>query len=74
MEPACSLIRKDMTILQVLTRYPRLKAVFHNYKMACCGCFAADCDTVEQVALAHGLDPADVLRDLNVAALLYSTE
>jgi hybrid cluster-associated redox disulfide protein len=39
--------------------------VFGKYNLGCIGCMGAMRETLEQGAIAHGLDVNDILRDLN---------
>ncbi len=58
-------ITKDMTIAEVVKRYPQTTEVFFNYGLYCVGCFAADFDTVESGAKVHGINVEHLLFDLN---------
>ncbi|MBI5166919.1 MAG: DUF1858 domain-containing protein [candidate division NC10 bacterium] len=58
-------ITKEMTIEEVVTRYPETIQVFQNYGIACLDCSAAPYDNVEQGAQVHGVDPDQLVRDLN---------
>jgi len=58
-------ITKDMTFHQVLQMSPEVAKVLGKYNLGCIGCMGAMRETLEQGALAHGLDVADILRDLN---------
>ncbi|MBW3622070.1 MAG: DUF1858 domain-containing protein [Armatimonadetes bacterium] len=63
------MITKDMTIAQVVRQCPCLNSVLSQLGLACCHCFGAETDTVEQVARVYGLDPDIVVHTLNVASL-----
>jgi len=58
-------ITKNMTFFQVLQIDPRVAKVFAKYNLGCVGCMGAQNETLEQGAMAHGLDVNDILRDLN---------
>jgi hybrid cluster-associated redox disulfide protein len=60
-------IRGDMTIAEVVTHYPQTMAVFFRHGMTCFGCPMALQETVSQGAEAHGMDPDDLLKELNSA-------
>jgi len=65
------LVRGDMTLGEVIDRYPAAVPVMLRYGLHCVGCHVAASETVEQGAAAHGLNPTDVkklLADLNKAA------
>lgn len=55
-------ITKDMSILDVVQKYPDTVDVFVNAGMGCLGCAAAHFENIEQGAMAHGID-VDVLID-----------
>ena len=58
-------ITKNMTFHQVLQMSPQVAKVLGKYNLGCVGCMGAMNETLEQGAIAHGLDVNDILRDLN---------
>ena len=58
-------ITKEMSVQEILTKYPETISVFRRHGLHCIGCFAAAFETLEQGALAHGLDIDKLLKDLN---------
>ena len=58
-------ITKDMSILEVVQKYPDTVDVFVNAGMGCLGCAAAHFENIEQGALAHGIDVDQLVKDLN---------
>ena len=58
-------ITKDMTFHQVLQMSPQVARVLGKYNLGCVGCMGAMNESLEQGAIAHGLDVNDILRDLN---------
>jgi hybrid cluster-associated redox disulfide protein len=58
-------ITKNMTFHQALQMSPEVAKVFGKYNLGCIGCMGAMRETLEQGAIAHGLDVNDILRDLN---------
>jgi len=56
---------KDMTFHQALQTSPEVARVLGKYHLGCIGCMGAINETIEQGAIAHGLDVNDILRDLN---------
>lgn len=58
-------ITKNMTFHQVLQMDPEVVRVLGKYRLGCVGCMGAMNETLEQGAIAHGLDVNDLLRDLN---------
>ena len=60
-------ITKDMSILEVVQKYPDTVDVFVNAGMGCLGCAAAHFENIEQGAMAHGIDVDQLVKDLNTA-------
>jgi hybrid cluster-associated redox disulfide protein len=58
-------ITKTMTFHQVLQMSPKVAKVLGKYNLGCIGCMGAANETLEQGAVAHGLNVDDILRDLN---------
>jgi len=58
-------ITKDMTFGEVLKKYPETVKTFFEYGMHCFGCHIAVSETIEQGALAHGVDVGQLMEDLN---------
>jgi hybrid cluster-associated redox disulfide protein len=58
-------ITKDMTFHQAMQLSPEVARVLGRHHLGCVGCMGAMNETLEQGALAHGLDVNDILRDLN---------
>ena len=58
-------ITKDMSILEVVQKYPDTVDVFVNAGMGCLGCAAAHFENIEQGAMAHGIDADQLVKDLN---------
>ena len=58
-------ITKDMSILEVVQKYPDTVDVFVNVGMGCLGCAAAHFENIEQGAMAHGIDVDQLVKDLN---------
>lgn len=60
-------ITKDMTFLQMLKTYPQTSKVLKKYNLACASCMGAQSDPIDLGAINHGLDPEELLADLNAA-------
>ena len=58
-------ITKDMSIMEVVQKYPDTVEVFMNSGMGCLGCAAAHFENNEQGALAHGIDIDSLMKGLN---------
>jgi len=63
------LITKDMTIGEVVTKYPQTTPVFFSHGLPCVGCHVANWESIEEGALAHGIKNVEALvKDLNKIA------
>ncbi len=61
-------IKKQDNIIQIIQDYPITREVFVQFGLGCIGCFAANFETLEQGALAHGIDVDALVAELNKAA------
>lgn len=60
-------ITKDMTIMEVVNKYPQSIKVFFEHGLFCIGCNVAYRETVEQGAAAHGINIDELMGKLNQA-------
>jgi hybrid cluster-associated redox disulfide protein len=60
-------ITKDMTYLEMLKTYPETAKVLKKYNLACASCMGAQSEPIDLGAINHGLDPDQLLADLNAA-------
>lgn len=60
-------ITKDMGILDAVNAYPDSVNVFQAYGMHCFGCMAARFESIEQGAIAHGIDADALIKSINDA-------
>lgn len=58
-------ITKKMSIAEILQKHPETYEVFAEAGMHCIGCAAASFETLEDGAVAHGLDADKLVKDLN---------
>lgn len=61
------MLTKEMSIMEVVQKYPETIAVFQEFGMGCIGCAAAHFETIEQGANAHGMDIPALMEALNKA-------
>jgi hybrid cluster-associated redox disulfide protein len=61
------MITKKMTLSEILSKYPKTLDVFMEYNLHCAGCAAAQFETIEQAAKAHGINVTKLIKDLNKA-------
>jgi len=62
------MINKNMSIDDVVKKYPETIPVFERYGLGCVGCQAALFENIEQGAEIHGIDVGALVKDLNKAA------
>jgi hybrid cluster-associated redox disulfide protein len=62
------LITKNMGIMEAIQKYPDIVGVFVAHGLGCIGCAMANFETIEQGAMAHGMDLDALMKDLNEAA------
>ncbi len=58
-------ITKEMTFSDIVQKAPKSIEILFNYGMHCIGCGMAGMETLEQGALAHGLDPDKLVEEIN---------
>lgn len=59
------MLSKEMTIQEVVSKYPAAVNVFISHGMPCVGCMAARYENIEQGATAHGIDVEKLMEALN---------
>lgn len=67
MSKTAAKITKDMTFLEMLRSYPDTAKVLKKYNLACASCMGAQSEPIDLGAINHGLDPEQLLADLNAA-------
>jgi len=60
-------ITKDMTIGEVVMKWPETAGTFMEWGLHCYGCAVAKFENIEQGAQAHGIDPDRLVEALNDA-------
>ena len=58
-------ITKDTTIEEVVTKHPETMMVFMKHRLHCVGCHVSAFESIEQGAMAHGIDADALVTDLN---------
>ncbi len=59
------MIRKTMSVEEVLAHYPNTLPIFEDHGMSCAGCAAALFESIEEGAEVHGIDVDVLIGDLN---------
>lgn len=59
------MIRRDMTIEEIMRTYPQTIQVFKKFGLDCNECQIAEYEAVEHGAGVHKVDIEDLLRELN---------
>ena len=60
-------ITKDMGIMEIIEKWPQTAQVLMQQGMGCFGCAAAHFETIEDGAVAHGMDVDALMAALNAA-------
>lgn len=60
-----TVITKDMTFHEAMSKSPEVVKVLGSFNLGCVGCMGAQHETLEQGAMAHGLDVNELLTALN---------
>jgi len=58
-------ITKHMFLADVVQAYPETADVFLRFGLHCFGCHVAMFETIEQGAMAHGIDVDELVKELN---------
>ncbi|MDP2766311.1 MAG: DUF1858 domain-containing protein [Candidatus Methanoperedens sp.] len=61
-------INKEMTIEEVVTQYPETMMVFMRHGLHCVGCHVSAFESIEEGAMAHGINVDALVSDLNKVA------
>ena len=62
---ACGKITEDMNIREVIENHPEVVPVFVKYNMSCIGCIAASFEKIKDIAVVHGVDVKEFVKELN---------
>jgi hybrid cluster-associated redox disulfide protein len=58
-------ITKKMSFAEILSKKPEAAEILMQKGMHCCGCPMSQMETLEQGACAHGLNPDEIVYELN---------
>lgn len=58
-------ITKEMLIGDIVQKYPQGVETLLSHGMHCIGCHVAYWETIEQAAIAHGIDVNKLIKELN---------
>jgi hybrid cluster-associated redox disulfide protein len=61
-------VTKNMTLGEVVEKYPASAVIMMKYGLHCVGCHAASWETIEQGAKAHGMSSKEIdkmLKEIN---------
>jgi len=58
-------ITKDNTIEEVVTKHPETMMVFMKHGLHCVGCHVSAFESIEEGAMAHGINVDALVSDLN---------
>ena len=60
-------VTKDMSIIDVVQNNPQSLEVFARYGLGCIGCAASRFENLEAGAKVHGIDPDELVSEINKA-------
>ena len=60
-------VNKNMSIAEVVMKWPETAGAFMENGLHCYGCAAARFETIEQGAMAHGVDPDKLIEAINAS-------
>ena len=60
-------VQASMKVLEVLKKYPVTRKVFDKYGMGCRSCMGAAAESITAGAVTHGVDPVQMVKELNEA-------
>ena len=58
-------ISKSTTIGELLVTFPESAPILMEIGMHCLGCPSSQMETIEEAAMVHGLDPDDLVVEIN---------
>lgn len=58
-------ITKEMSIQEIVSNNPEVVEVLAQFGLGCIGCAMASYETLEQGAMAHGIDADDLVKAIN---------
>ena len=58
-------VTKDMGIIEIVQNHPESLEVFAKYGLGCIGCAAARFENPEAGAKVHGVDPEQMVAEIN---------
>lgn len=64
-EQVDGLISKDMTIADIIEKYPLTIELFSQFGFHCLGCQMSSIETLEEGSMKHGIDVDEILDSLN---------
>ena len=67
-------VTKKMSFTEVIQNNPEAIGILFNRGMHCIGCGMATIETLEEGALAHGLDPDELVDEINKSSLEKTSE
>ena len=58
-------ISKSTTIGELLVTFPESAPILMEIGMHCLGCPSSQMETIEEAAMVHGIEPDDLVNDIN---------
>jgi len=66
-------ITKEMTIEDVVTKYPETMMVFMRHGLHCVGCHVSAFESIEEGSMTHGINVDALVLDLNKVVAMRKT-
>lgn len=66
-------ITKEMTIEDVVAKYPETMIVFMRHGLHCVGCHVSAFESIEEGSMAHGINVDALVLDLNNVVAMRKT-
>ena len=58
-------VTKEMSIIDIVQQHPESLEIFAKYGLGCIGCAAARFENLEAGAKVHGVDPEQMVAEIN---------
>ncbi len=58
-------VTKEMSIIDIVEKFPQSLEIFAKYGLGCIGCAAARFENLEAGAKVHGFDPDEMVAEIN---------
>lgn len=67
-------VHKDMSIDEVIEKYPIVAHILMRYGLGCSGCIISTAETIAEGIELHGLDSDIILEEINMILEMHEKE